>query len=508
MKRDGACTSLWQDSSTEKLTNGSTEKKELYDVVIAGGGFTGIVTGLLLQQAGKSVCIAEAYTAGFGTSGGTTAHLNSFLDTSYSQIIRDFGKPEASLVAQAVQNALYLIKNNVELYKIDCGYKELSGYLYATDDKQSDELNTIQEGALEVNLNSSYTESLPISVNFKSAIVFPDQAQFHPLRYLLSLKEQFENAGGQFREYCRITNVKEDEILTIETSAGNLKARNLIYATHIPPGVNLLHFRCAPYRSYVIAVRLLHDAEYPDALVYDMEEPYHYIRSQEIDGEKYLIVGGEDHKTGHESDTEACFSRLEEFTRKLFPSFTTIYKWSSQYFEPADGLPYIGQLPGNRENIFVATGYGGNGIIYSHVAAITLRSMLLNGNSTYMELFDPNRIKMVAGFSNFVKEAADVVSKLASSLVPPGAIKDLEELPAGVGKLLKYKGDKMAAYKDQQGNIYAVHPACTHIKCEVAWNSSEKSWDCPCHGSRFSITGEVLTGPARKDLGKYDLNGS
>ncbi len=278
----------------------------------------------------------------------------------------------------------------------------------------------------------------------------------------------------------------------------------MIYATHIPPGVNLLHFRCAPYRSYAMAIKLK-DKNYPDGLAYDMYDPYHYYRTQVVDGETYLIAGGEDHKTAHEENTEACFTKLESYLRKYFDIEKVVFRWSSQYFEPADGLPYIGHLPGHPDNIFVATGFGGNGITYSQVAAMVLTDLLVKGESKYEKLFDPNRIKPIAGFTNFVKEAADVVGEFFGKWFSTSKIKELADVAQGEARVVKYEGHSIALFKDESGKLHAVNPACTHINCVVGWNTAERTWDCPCHGSRFSMDGEMLTAPARKDLEKIEL---
>jgi len=506
MKRDGACNSLWQETTTEHQTNDNTPAPDqLFDVIIAGGGITGITTGLLLQKAGKSVLIAEAHSLGFGTTGGTTAHLNTFLDTPYNTIQKKFGEDNARLVAKAVKQALNLIKRNVQEYEIDCGYKELPGYLFSQDEKQSKELEDILTASQQCNIEATWVDELPVSIPFEKAVSFAGQATFHPMRYLVALARAFEKAGGIFLEDCRITGVEEGKPHVVNSSKGKFKANYFIYATHIPPGVNLLHFRCAPYRSYAIALKLANKKDYPDALVYDMYDPYHYYRTQEIDGQLYFIAGGEDHKTGHEENTENCFRKLEAYVRKYFNVESVKNRWSSQYFVPADGLPYIGHLPGHPENMFVATGYGGNGMVYSVVAALTLTDIIAGGDSEYAKLFDPNRIKMVAGFSNFVKEAADVVGNLIGKMVPAGKLPELVGLAPGEAKVVKYEGHRLAIYKDESGKIYTLNSACTHIKCEVAWNSAEKTWDCPCHGSRFSYTGEMLTAPARKDLEMVEI---
>lgn len=500
MKRDGACNSLWQDTTTIQQNKSEAKAEQLFDVVIAGGGITGITTGLLLQKAGKSVLIAEAKSIGFGTTSGTTAHLNTFLDTPYHIIQNKFGDTNAQLTAKAVQRALDLIKQNVKDYQIDCGYNELSAYLFSQDYKQSKELEDIFKGCHECHVKALWTKEISVPVSFEKAIEFPGQATFHPVRYIKALLESFEKAGGLLMEDCRILHVEEGEPNIIRSSRGDFKAEYFIYATHIPPGVNLLHFRCAPYRSYALAVKLENKKDYPNALVYDMYDPYHYYRTQEIDGELYFIAGGEDHKTGHEENTNACFRRLEAHVKKHFPVKSVTHRWSSQYFEPADGLPYIGHLPGHPGKMYVATGYGGNGMIYSGVAAITLTEMIVTGNSEFEQLFDPNRIKVVAGFSNFVKEAADVVGILIGKILPADKLEELTDLAPDEARVVKYEGHRLAIYKDATGKIYTLNSACTHIKCEVAWNAAEKTWDCPCHGSRFSYTGEMLTGPARKDL--------
>ena len=501
MKRDGACTSLWQSNMPNyKEKTLPLGPNQFFDVIVVGGGITGITTGLLLQKSGRSVLIAEAQNIGFGTTGGTTAHLNSFMETPFSRLIKDFGEENAKLVAKAAREALDLIKKHVHEYEIDCGYKEVPAYLYATDEKQIQELDDFFEGFQKVGAEVSISNTIPVKIPFEKAFEVPGQGQFHPTQYIYVLAKEFENNGGVIKENCRVTTVEENEVLEITTSCGTVKAKNLIYATHIPPGVNLLHFRCAPYRSYVIAAKLKNEADYPTALAYDMADPYHYFRTQEVDGQKYLIAGGEDHKTAHEENTEGCFHKLEAYVRNYYDIESIPYRWSSQYFNPTDGLAYIGHLPGHPKNMFVATGYAGIGMTNSHIAAVVLTDLITKGKSEYEHLFNPNRIKPVAGFSNFVKEAADVVGRFIGDRFSIEKIHDLVEIAPGEAKVVKYEGHTLALYKDEEGQLHACNSACTHIKCTVGWNSAEKSWDCPCHGSRFSYDGTMLTGPARKDL--------
>ena len=505
MERDGQQKSLWQqlpDYSTINSANPNT----IYDLIIVGGGITGLSTALQLQKAGKQCLLAEAHTIGYGTTGGTTAHLNTILDCYYNRIEKNFGEDSAQLVAGITRETIDLVNANVQTYQIDCDFKEQPGYLYADNEEQVKELEEIYESSKKAGVSVSWANDIPVPYPFLKALVFDRQASVHPTKYLYGIATAFEQLGGVIMQHSRVVSVDDDEIIKATINNEIYQGHNLIYATHVPPGVNLLHFRCAPYRSYALALKLNND-DYPDALAYDLQDPYHYFRTHSDNGEKYLVVGGEDHKTGHEENTEACFSRLESYCRNHYDVAEVVNKWSSQYFEPTDGLPYIGELPGHSENMFVATGFSGNGITLGTSSSIILSRMIITGErDEYAELFDPSRIKMVAGFSNFVKESADVTGLLIGKLMPGEKLPSFSDLAHNEARVVKHSGHTIAIYKDNNGQLHALNAACTHIKCNVAWNNAEQSWDCPCHGSRFSINGEVLTAPARKDLEMINLN--
>jgi len=504
MQRDGANESLWQNNMPVYLPKHNIIPIQKFDVIVVGGGITGITTALLLQKAGKKVVLAEAHTIGFGTTGGTTAHLNTLLDTPYNIIAKNFNDRAAEQVATLSAQAINLIKHNIKEYNIDCGYADAVAYLYAQDEKQEKELDEIYNATKAAGVDVSISSKIPVPVPFTKALAAKDQGRFHPAKYIYGIAKAFEDLGGILLQGCAVTAVKDDEYLQIQTSLGVIEAANIIYATHIPPGINLLHFRCAPYRSYAMAFTLK-DENYPDGLAYDMYDPYHYFRSQEVDGQQYLIAGGDDHKTGHEENTENCFRSLESYVRKFYNVDEAAFKWSSEYFDPADGLPYIGHLPGSPDNYFVATGFGGNGMTYGTGSAIILCDIITKGQSEYQELFNPNRIKPVAGFANFITENASVVKDFIGMRIGIEKLTELSELAHNEAKIVKYEGKKLGIYKDENGKIHAVNPICTHAKCIVAWNNTEKSWDCPCHGGRFSCDGEVLTGPPREPLEKVEL---
>jgi glycine/D-amino acid oxidase-like deaminating enzyme/nitrite reductase/ring-hydroxylating ferredoxin subunit len=504
IQRDGARTSLWQDS-VPYYTGKNTPDDRSYDVAIVGGGITGITTALLLQEAGKKCIVFEAQTLCYGTTSGTTAHLNTLVDTQYNTIIKNFSKEDAKRVANATREAIGLVKQNILKYSIECGFEDAPGYLYSQNEDQTKELQDIYDACLEVGLEVAYTDEIPVPIPFEQALKVENQAKFNPVEYVYALAEAFENAGGVIIQHCRVQNAEGDDRIDIETSKGNYDAGAIVYATHIPMGVNLLHLRCTPYRSYAMAVLLKNENEYPEALAYDMYEPYHYYRTQIVHGEPYLIAGGEDHKTAHEENTDQCFRKLEAHIRKHFDVQQIAYSWSSQFYESADGLPYIGHLPGHPHQIFVATGFGGNGMTYSHVAAALLKNMILGEKSEYEQVFDPNRIKPVAGFVNFIKQNADVAKELFSKLIPADKLGSLAELAPGEGRVVRFEGETIGLYKDEHGDLHAIDPVCTHLKCNVQWNGAEQSWDCPCHGARFSCDGKVLNGPADRDLALIEI---
>jgi glycine/D-amino acid oxidase-like deaminating enzyme/nitrite reductase/ring-hydroxylating ferredoxin subunit len=506
-KRDGTLPSLWQSTLSSPFNPAAVASSNLSDVIIAGAGITGITLGLLLQKAGRNVSILEAQSIGFGTTGGTTAHLNTLLDTPYPTIIKNFGSENAKKVVALTRAAIALVKENVTQYSIDCGFEDQFAYLFAQTEGQQQELDDIYQACKQLGMTANYTSSIPVNIPFNKAICVEEQAKFHPLRYVHALAGQFVSEGGTIVENCRVIACHKEGgegVVTVETSTGNLQTHAMVFATHIPTGINLLHLRCSPFRSYAMAVELESNS-YPNNLIYDMYDPYHYYRTQTIDGVNYLIVGGEDHRTGDESNTNGCFLKLESHIRSHFDVKTIHNRWSSQYFEPADGLPYIGHLPGNPENVFVATGYGGNGITYSHVAALVLKSLILKEESEYTSLFAPGRVKPVAGFTEFVKHNTEVVKQFVGRWLGQEDLPEIADLSPGDAKVVKYEKTSIALYKDEQHTLHAVNPACTHMKCSVNWNAAEKSWDCPCHGARYDYEGRVITGPASKDLEPVEI---
>jgi glycine/D-amino acid oxidase-like deaminating enzyme/nitrite reductase/ring-hydroxylating ferredoxin subunit len=507
MNRDSKTTSLWQGAHPISHLTGASLNKGDADVIIVGAGITGLTLAFWLQEQGRNCLVIEAGNPGFGTTAGTTAHLNTVLDTPYTDIIDKFGKSGAKLVAEGASLAIHRIAANIEKLGIDCGFKYLDGYLIAQDQQQAEELEKMLEAMQKVGVEADYSDTIPVPLQYKCSVRFKNQAQFNPLQYLEGIARAFANAGGTILQNTRVKSIeREGDNLNVLTENGNFTCRKAVYATHIPPGLNLLHTRCAPYRSYVMAAELEDGEAYPDALAYDMEDPYHYFRTAVIDDKKYLIVGGKDHKTGHHENASQAFTALEAYTRNLYKIKSVPYKWSAQYYEPGDGLPYIGHLPGADEHIYTATGFSGNGMILGTLSAHILCNLIVDVEDAYASLFSPSRIKPVAGFKNFVKENADVAKRFIVDRISSEQLESLSDLSKEEGKVVKYQDQKLAIYKDGTGKLCALHPVCPHAGCIVQWNNAEKSWDCPCHGARYDTTGKLLTGPATSDLKQIDIS--
>lgn len=502
MNRDGARKSIWQEEI--KSFSSDPDFEAVYDVVIVGGGITGVSTALKLKQEGKKCIILEASNIGFGTTGGTTAHLNDFFDTTFSQAVSNFGLDNAKIFAKAGQDAIQLIKNNIQQFNIDCDFEHKSAYLFALDEKQDKQLKDIVEGASKVNHTMHFTREIPFPVPFVNGVLIPDQAQFHPVKYIKALCEAFLNLGGEILEDCLCENHEEQEdFIIVTTSKGKIRVRNLVYATHIPPGKNVLSFVNAPYRSYAMAFSLK-NKNYPAELGYDLVDPYHYYRTQTIGGETLLIAGGEDHKTGHAEDTGECFSKLENYVRKYFEVDLVYFSWSSQYYEPIDGFPYIGKSPGSNGSVFVATGFRGNGMIFGTLSSQIITDLILGRENKYADLFNPSRIKPVAGMADFIKETAAAAFDFIKDKLLKEKIESLGGITEGEAKVVKYEGNSYALYKESNGKVHLLKSSCTHAHCDVRWNSAELSWDCPCHGSRFNVNGKILTAPAVNGLQRVD----
>lgn len=505
LQRDSATLSPWQNFSQIAQPTSLNTAQGTYDVIIIGAGITGVTTALLLQKAGKRCLILDGGNLGFGTTGGTTAHINTFFDTTYPEIDSKFSGDTSKLVADAGKLAVKMIHSFVTTYEIECDFETKVGYLYAETEKEAEQLNELLESAKNAGIEVDRSTTNGVPVSFLQSVKFEGQAQFHPLKYIQALAKQFIELGGIIKDHTFVNEVKQEDDQCIANAENEVfVADYLLYATHIPPGINKFSFRCAPYRSYVLGIRLNDESQYPENLSYDMQEPYHYFRTHVIDGEKILILGGADHKTGHD-DPQQAFEDLENYAAQHFIIKDIPYQWSSQYYVPADGLPYIGRMNKADDRIFVATGYNGNGMTWGTIAGQIISDLILERENTFVELLDPCRVKPIAGFSEFVKENADVAYHFVVDRFTSEGLESFKEIGRNEGKVVDFEGKQLAIYKDKEGIISALSPVCTHAGCIVSFNTEEKSWDCPCHGGRFDLDGKVLCGPPLANLKRVEI---
>lgn len=479
------------------------EGKRTFEVCIIGAGITGMTAALLLARQGKSVAVLERWEVGAGESGYTTAHLTELVDGRYDKLRSKFGKSEARMVRQASRAAMDRIAGFVREEQIACQLEELPLFLYSEDERGVAGLEKEAEAAGEAGMEVTLSASAPLPFPVKRAARFERQAQFHPREYLRGLARALTQLGGEIFEHSRVTAIHDGTPCRVETELGEVTATSVLDLAHVPLGNKVVPYtRQAAYRSYAIGVTV---SEAPArALFQDCDDPYHYTRTVAFPGGTLLIIGGEDHKTGSERDTATHHERLESYARERWSVEEVLYRWSGQINEPADGLPFIGKSP-HSEGLFMATGYSGNGMTWGTFAGMLLCDLLTGQPNPYAELLSPARIKPLAQAAAFLQENADSARHFVADRFKRAEVSSPAEIPPGQGAICKLKGDKVAIYRDTSGAIHALSPVCPHLGCHVAWNGAERSWDCPCHGSRFSPEGQVTNGPALQDLAKKKL---
>jgi glycine/D-amino acid oxidase-like deaminating enzyme/nitrite reductase/ring-hydroxylating ferredoxin subunit len=474
------------------------------DVVVVGAGIAGLTAGVLLQRAGKRVVVIEARRIGNGETGLTTAHLTELVDARYHDLESKFGRDGARLSAESSRAAIARIEGFVSEFGVGCGFARVPGYLYAENEKQEIELEQEFESLQRVGSEVSRAGSLSLGFDVAGAIRVERQAQFHPLEYLREMAALFVGAGGRIFERTRMLDVVDGKPCKVTTTGGKIAAQDVVVATNeVASNRFALHTKVAAYRSYALAARL--EKPFPSGLFWDMRDPYHYIRSHETSSGIYLIVGGEDHKTGQNEDTRESFRRLGEYTAAHFGGAEITHYWSGQIMEPADGLPFIGRNSGS-EHVYVATGFSGTGMTFGTLSGIIVSDAILGLENPWSELYDATRVKPLAMARDYVAENIDFPAYLARDRLARGDAETVDHVAPGEGCLIRSKGKMLAVYRDDAGAVHARSAVCTHLGCHVRWNKAERSWDCPCHGSRFDVDGAVLNGPATHGLEEADIS--
>lgn len=466
------------------------------DVVVIGGGITGITTAWLLKQEGLKVAVLEALTIGAGTTGCTTAHFTQVGDLEFTQLVKNFSREDIRLTVNGLADAMLLVESLVQLHNIDCGFRRLNAYWYTENSDEIQMLKDEYEESLNLDMLADMTSPLPLPFPAEAVIRYPSQAHFHTLKFIFRLAELLDDGLNLVFEKSRATSIEGDGPYIVHTEEGTIEAQKVIFATHTPLMINPVQLEMVPGRSYVVGVKV-DQPEFEDALYWDNEDPYHYICRYD----DYVIIGGADHKQGEDIDENEYMIKIEQWARKRFNVTSVEFKWSGQEFTPADGLPYIGKSP-FAENIYIATGFSGNGISYGVLAAMMLTDVIAGRENPLSEIMSPSRFKPLAGYKTIFEENAGALKSLITERMKIKE-KDVSTIMPGTGDVIKYDGKNTAVYRDMDGNLHRLSPTCRHAGCMVKWNDFEKSWDCQCHGARYFPDGRIMEGPQLAGLEEF-----
>ena len=501
----GKSVSDWASTSPASPPLSPLRADTAADVCVVGAGIAGITTAYMLAKRGRRVVVLDDGPVGGGETGRTTAHLVTALDDRYYELERLHGLEGAHLAAASHAAAIDLVERICQDEQIDCNFERLDGYLFVPPEGSLEQINLELEACQRIRLNGiECVERAPIKdFDTGPALRFPRQAMFHPLRYLHHLQGAIERMGGRICTGTRAVEFHGGEDAHVVTKAGPVvRCRHIVVATNTPVNdLVSIHTKQAPYRTYVIGARVPAGAV-QRALYWDTADPYHYVRLQKTDdnsGDEILIVGGEDHKTGQASDFAERYAKLEAWTRQRWPMITRVdYRWSGQVMEPVDSLAFIGRNPADHDNVYICTGDSGNGMTHGTIAGMLLPDLIEGCDNPWAKLYDPRR-KSLRSIGEFARENLNVAVQYGD-WATPGEVEDVAEIPSDGGAVLRRGLAKIAVYRDGAGKLHECSATCTHLGCVVAWNRTEKTWDCPCHGSRFDAYGRVVNGPALHDL--------
>lgn len=471
------------------------------DVAIVGAGIVGITTAWILKRAGFTVALIEARRAAAQVTGGTTAKVTSLHGDIYGRLLAKYGEPTARVYGASNQAALEWIATTVASEKIDCEFERKDAWLYTEHENQAGRLSKETAIAQQLGLPAEFVESVSLPFTTAGAMRFANQAQFHPVKYLHALLAAIPGDGSHVFENSRVVEVDEKNIL-LQTSGGRVRASNVVIATNLPFLNRGGYFATtAPYGDAVLAARLNFAAHgaHLNGMFISLDEPSRTVRSAEQG--KLLIFSGETYKTG-QADTLDCMSALEDWARAHFPIEQVEYRWTNEDFESADSLPFIGNSTGATPSIWVATGFSGWGMTTGTVAAQLLADRIRKIPNPWTDVYDSRRWHPMAAAPKFIKENLNVAGEWLRDHLLPGELRPAEQLARGEATVLQSGAGKVAAHRDDAGQLHLVSASCTHMHCIVSWNGVDRTWDCPCHGSRFSVDGEIICGPALANLNK------
>lgn len=473
------------------------------DIAIIGGGITGITLAYHLRQSGAKVVVLEARKVGKGTTGQSTGNLYIPVEYSFQELRKKYEIDTLQKVFQSRREALNLIEQIAGEFTIDCDFGKKSMYLFESGNSIS--LGKEAAIARELKLNLSSIEFPGFPLPYDSGIEFPDQAQFNPLTYVETLARRIQGEGCEIFEDSRVFKIEEkDGAIFLHTKKSVVQARQVVHATHTPIDLQIqYHTALGPYREYGIAAKLK-GGTYPEGIFWGYyDEKKFSVRTFSPENDPYIIAVGSMHKVGQAENNKDHVRELKSFLKRYFDIEKFTHQWGGQNYKPADLLPYIGRLKQGSEQ-FVATGFSADGLVYGTLAATILSDLILNRENSYRDLYKASRHRPLKAGKKVISENINVVKRLISDSLKSGIEMETKDLVPLEGKLLKMKEGNFAVYKSARGDIKILSPKCPHMGCTVQWNNLEKTWDCPCHGSRFDIDGRVIEGPSLHGLKKAE----
>jgi glycine/D-amino acid oxidase-like deaminating enzyme/nitrite reductase/ring-hydroxylating ferredoxin subunit len=493
--------SVWHDPFSEVVP---TDPPGDATVCVIGAGISGLTTAYLLRRDGMDVQVIDAYGVGAGETGRTTAHLTAVLDDRLSRLERLFGRDRTLLAVQSHRAAITRIESLVNEEAIDCDFERVDGFLMATSAEQRELL--MQEQAAAAWAGFDRVDALQSLRDGAFAfdgpgLRFAGQACFNAGKYLRGLARAFLRRGGRIATGVRAVKIDGGRDARVTLADGQrLRAKHVVVATNTPFNDRVkMHTKQHAYRTYVVGFDIPAD-RFPPFLLWDLQDPYYYARRVRVGQRELLIVGGADHKAGQDNDAPLRYRAIEAWSRAHFNGLGEItHRWSGQVMEPIDGLAFIGRNPMDDDNVYIVTGDSGNGMTHGTLAGMLIRDLIEGRDNPYAELYDPSR-KNVRAAGTYIEENANFVGHMIKDWARGAEIRDRAEIPRDHGAIMRDGVAPVAVYRDVDGKLHELSAVCTHLGCVVQWNAGEKSWDCPCHGSRFGIDGAILNGPAHAPL--------
>ncbi|MDP9401865.1 MAG: FAD-dependent oxidoreductase [Actinomycetota bacterium] len=477
------------------------------DVAVVGGGITGLTAALLLLRRGASVTLLEGSRIAAGTTGYTTAKITSLHSLTYAQLVKEKGPEKARLYGEANQAAIEQIATLVEELGIDCQLRRAPAYTYTLDPAQRQAIEDEVAAAESLGLPATFTTETDLPYGVAAAVRFDNQAHFHPRQYALVLARAIEAAGGRIFEHSRTVDIDEGGgVVVVRTEDGEVRAQAAVVATLLPfLDIGGFFAKAHPSRSYALAARCR--GAVPQGMYISVDSPTRSIRPVDLDGAPGLVLGGSSHKPGDADDTEGYYRDLEAWALETFDVEAVEQRWSAQDYVTIDQVPYIGRCP-RTDRVFVGTGYKKWGMTGGTVAGMIAADLISDRDNPWVGVFDATRVGDRQAAKRFVKENAQVGAHFVKDRVQRLRAGDAADVAPGDGGVVRIDGKAVGVYRDPSGELQAVSVTCTHMGCTLNWNRAEKSWDCPCHGSRFTSSGEVIEGPATQALERVTVDGS